>query len=129
MIARDMKVHESTSPDGQLLPVFLVLDEGGLGITAEEATLPLPEGALAAVMARFGAPLEPDEAPKLVDVDRLDLGEGRTLRHVRHLAQWDVIARDYLVYDAHDGSEPSCALATTVTGALQHLARAARANE
>jgi hypothetical protein len=45
------------------------------------------------------------------------------LRHVRHLAGYDVIARDYLVHDRGDGTEPLCAMATRVAAALAHLAR------
>jgi hypothetical protein len=73
------------------------------------------------VLDRFGAPVEPSES--LIAVGALPLWEGHTLRHVRHLARYDVIARDYLVYES-PGGEPRCALATTVAGALAHLARA-----
>ena len=119
-----LKVHEVTKADGSLAPVFLFVEDGVLGITSDEGALALPDGALAAVMARFGMPLETSE--RLVDVDSLDLGGGRVLRHVRHLAVYDVIARDYLVYEVA-GAEPVCALATTVAGALGHLGRAAAA--
>jgi cob(I)alamin adenosyltransferase len=82
----------------------------------------LPGGTLAHVMARYGAPIE--DGAKLTDVDALDLGGGARLRYVRHLARFDVIAKDWLVYEA-DGAEPLCALANTVAGALAHLTRAA----
>ena len=117
-----LKVHETTRADGTLAPVFLVMEEGVLAIASDDGMFPLPGGALDAVMNRFGKPLEPSE--RLVHVDALDLGGGRVLRHVRHLARYDVIARDFLVYEA-TGSEPMCALATTVAGALEHLGRAA----
>jgi hypothetical protein len=117
-----LKVHETTTASGDLSPVY-VRDEGGaLVVATAEGDFPLPDGALDAVMARYGKPLEPGEA--LAGVAALDLGAGRALRHVRHLARYDVIARDYLVYDRPDG-EALCALATTVAGALEHLARAA----
>jgi hypothetical protein len=128
-----LKIHETTTEGGGLDPVFLVVENGALGITdtGGTETLPLPDGALGAVMAKFGAPLEPAEAEakqgRLIDVATLDLGDGRSLRHFRHLARWDVIARDYLVYDdGAGGAEKPCALATTVTAALQHLGRAGR---
>ena len=117
-----LKVHETTRADGSLSPVFLVLDDGALAVASEEGTFALPDGAVPAVMARFGKPLEPSET--LVHGDVLDLGDGCALGHVRHLARYDVIARDYLVYEA-PGREPMCALATTVAGALDHLGRAA----
>jgi len=117
-----LKVHETTRADGSLSPVFLAVEDGTLAIASEDGTFPLPDGAIDAVMARFGKPLEPSE--RLVHVGALELGAGRALRHVRHLALYDVIARDYLVYEARD-REPMCALATTVAGALDHLGRAA----
>jgi hypothetical protein len=121
-----LKIHEVTRTDGTLSPVHLALTEGpdgGLALHTEEGVSPLPQGALEAVIARFGGPLEPSE--KLGHVAALDLGEGRTLRHVRHRARYDVIARDYLVLE-QPHRDPICALATTVAGALDHLARAAR---
>jgi len=90
---------------------------------SEESTLPLPDCALDHVMRRFGGPLDP--AQPLAEVGTLDIGEGRVLRHVRHLARYDVIARDYVTYSV-PGHEALCALATTVAGALAHLGRAYR---
>ena len=80
---------------------------------------PLPDGAVAAVMRRFGKPLEMDAPPA---EETLDLGAGQTLARFRFLRRYDVIARDYLVYAA-PGAEPLCEMATAVTGALEHLAR------
>jgi hypothetical protein len=119
-----LKVHETTKSDGSLAPLFLFVEEGALALTSDDGTFALPDGALEAVMARFGKPLELSE--RLVPTGALDLGAGRVLRHVRHLARYDVIARDYLVYETA-GQEPVCALATTVAGALGHLGRAASA--
>lgn len=120
-VSRRLKIHETTRSDGGLDPVFLVVRDATLSITSGVGSFTLPDGALAAVMARFGEPLERSE--RLALVDALDLGDGRVLRHVRHLALYDVIARDYLVYEV-SGEEPVCALATTVAGALDHLGRA-----
>lgn len=119
---RMLKIHEHTMADGGLASVFLRFDRGVLSVVDEEGAQVLPPNALPAVMERFGAPLALDA--ELVSVASLDLGDGGKLRHVRHLARYDVIARDYLVYDA-PGREPRCALATTVAAALGHLARAA----
>jgi hypothetical protein len=115
-----LKIHETTSASGALVDVCLQASEGALALVFDAGTLPLPEGALEAVMNRYGLPLDPSS--ELVPVATLPLGEGRALRHVRHLATYDVIARDYLVYDA-PGKDPLCVLATTVAGALDHLAR------
>ncbi len=116
-----LKIHETTAISGELVPIFLRLHGGVLEIVADVGALALPTGAVDAVMKRFGAPLDSD-AP-VARIGRLDLGNGRALFHVRHLAKYDVIARDYLVYEGA-GAEPLCALATTVAGALFHLARA-----
>ena len=117
-----LKVHEATSAAGALSAVFLRQASGGLEIVDDGGAFALPDGAVAAVMRRFGAALDP--AADVAVVATLDLGAGRRLRHVRHLAGYDVIARDYLVYDEAAGGEPVFALATTVAGALAHLGRA-----
>lgn len=117
-----LKIHETTRTDGSLAPVVLVREDEALVLSLEEKRLPLPAGALDAVMRRYGRAVEPTEV--LLDVARLDLGGGAVLRHVRHLARYDVIARDYLVYELPD-LEPVCALAVSVAGALEHLGRAA----
>lgn len=115
-----MKIHETTNADGSLAPMHLCVADGDVVVEIEGAALVLPEGALARVMARYGAPVE--EGAKLTEIDALDLGGGARLRHVRHLARFDVIAKDWLVYE-QDGAEPLCALANTVAAAFAHLAR------
>jgi hypothetical protein len=119
-----LKIHELTSDTGALEGVFLRVTAGGalLELVEPSGTLPVPSGALEKVMVRYGAPFDADA--RIDVVGELDLGDGRRLRQVRHLAGYDVIARDYLVLEQHDG-ESLCALGTTVAGALQHLARAA----
>ncbi|HTB75638.1 MAG TPA: hypothetical protein VK762_20445 [Polyangiaceae bacterium] len=116
-----LKIDETITASGEPATVHVVVEEGGLAIVADGEKYALADVALDAVMRRFGAPLEPAEP--IAVVATLDLGGGRALRHVRHLGRYDVIARDYLVYDV-PGREPSCALATTVAGALVHLGRA-----
>jgi hypothetical protein len=119
-----LKIHELTSDTGALEGVFLrvAMDGETLELVEPSGALPVPEGALEKVMARYGAPFDADA--RIDVVGELALGDGRRLRQVRHLAGYDVIARDYLVLDRADG-ESLCALGTTVAGALQHLARAA----
>lgn len=116
----ELKIHEHTCADGSIAHVVVWVADGAMGISSEEGDVPLPEGSLDAVMRRFGRPL--DERARVSTVGALALGRGRTLRHVRHLAFGDVIARDYLVYEDGAGDAP-CALATTVAGALLYLAR------
>jgi len=114
-----LKIREFSDTGGVLSAVYLLETEGTLKIGNEDASVALPGNALAVVMARYGAPFDP-EAP-IADVASLVLTGGRTLRHVRHLAGYDVIARDYLVYEG-PGLTPLCALSTTVARALEHLA-------
>ncbi len=117
-----MRIHETFRADGSAVSTRLVFEAGVLAIVEEGSpSLALPDGALEAVMKRYGRPLDAGEP--VTEVALLVLGDGRTLRHVRHLARWDVIARDWLVFEA-PGAEALCAMATTVAGALAHLARA-----
>jgi len=114
-----LKIREFTDATGALAAVFLRCADRELEIVRGEEALALPSKALDAVMARYGDPFDP-EAPITV-VGTLQLDAGRTLRHVRHLAGYDVIARDYLVYDAPE-AQPLCALSATVARGLEHLA-------
>lgn len=122
-----MKIHEVTARDGQLtgihlrlvsdaFPLLEIVDEGGAWL--------LPEGALEKVLARYGSPFDPDA--RIIVVAELVLSPGKRLRHVQHLAGYDVVMRDYLVLDV-EGGESVCAPGATVATALQHLARAAAA--
>ena len=117
-----LKIHEGTGDDGELSAVFLRYEAGVLEVVSGGVGLPLPDAALGAAMARYGAPFDPEA--EIHEVARLAVGPDRVLRHVRHLAGYDVIARDYVVYETSD-AEALCALATTVSAALVHLGRVA----
>lgn len=119
-----LKIHEFSSAAGELSSVYLRVVETGLEVVSDDGAWLLPEGAVRAVLARFGAPFDPEA--RIDTVAELELGSGERLRHVRHLAGYDVIARDYLVLD-HAQVEPLCALSATVAAALLHLGRAAAA--
>jgi hypothetical protein len=116
-----LKIHEFISATGQLSGVYLRRDGESLILAGDDGAWPLPAGALATVMCRYGAPFDADAESQLQGT--LELGPGECLRHVRHLAGYDVVARDYLVYEA-PGVEPTCVMATSVAGALRHLALA-----
>jgi hypothetical protein len=115
------KIHEFSSMAGELSAVFLRMDDGQLEIVSEDGVWPLPEAAIRAVLSRFGAPF--DDSARINEVSRLALPNGETLTHVRHLAGYDVIARDYIVLRRVDG-ETWCAMAATVAAALLHLGKA-----
>jgi hypothetical protein len=117
-----LKIDETFASESGPSAVYLRPEGGAIALVVGDEALPLPAGALPAVMARYGAPVDPAE--RLATVATLELGRGRVLRHVRHLGAYDVIARDYLVYEA-EGAEPLCALAVSIAAPLVHLARAA----
>jgi hypothetical protein len=118
-----LKIHEFILPNGELGSVLLRREGTRLLLAADDGELELPPGALRAVMLRYGAPF--DVQAMSHSQGTLELVEGARLQHVRHLAGYDVIARDYLVY-AEPGLEAVCAMATNVAGALRYLGLAAR---
>jgi hypothetical protein len=125
------RIHEFSSATGELSSVYLragaavdiVSAEANveLEIVSADGAWPLPHGALHAVLAKFGAPFDDDA--RISMVASLELPSGERLRHVRHLAGYDVIGRDYIVYEEPQ-CEARCALAATVAAALLHLGRA-----
>jgi hypothetical protein len=115
------KIHEFSSAEGKLSSVYLRAHEDLLEIVSDDGVWSLPQGALRAVLARFGSPFDGDA--RVSTIASLELANGAVLRHVRHLAGYDVIARDYIVYE-EPSSEALCALAATVAAALLHLGRA-----
>lgn len=117
------RIHEFSSATGELASVYLRSAEAGLEIVSNDGAWLLPQGALHAVLARFGAPFAAEA--QISNVATLHLPGGESLRHVRHLAGYDVIGRDYLVYE-RPNDESLCALAATVAAALLHLGRAAQ---
>ena len=120
------RIHEFSSASGELSSVYLRKTDDQLEVVSDDGAWALPQGALHAVLARFGAPFDEDARSSLIA--SLQLGEDESLRHVRHLAGYDVIARDYLVYE-HPNGEALCALAATVAAALLHLGQAQAARE
>lgn len=122
----EITIHESAGPSGVLVRTRLAYEDGRFAIAAGGDLLALPEGAVDAVMKRYGKPLAlPSE--ELHPLETLEIGGGRRLVRFRFMPRYDVIARDYIaLIDADPANEPVCELATAVTAALDHLARAAR---
>jgi len=114
-------IHERTTELGTLQQTTLVVHDGGLALVTGSQTAPLPDGAVEAVLARYGKPMAIAESDAAVE-ESLDLGEGRRLIRFRFRPRFDVIARDYLALCV-PGQDPVCELAIAVTGALEHLAR------
>ena len=121
-----LKIHEFIAPSGELTGVFLLVSGTSLLLSSDEGELALPDGALVAVMKRYGAPFDA-EASSQRQAELLLPGDAK-LVHVRHLAGYDVVARDYLVLE-QAGQEPLCAMATGVAAALRYLGLSARARE
>ncbi len=117
----EITIHETTDASGAPVRTRLALDEGALSLDVGGVLLPLPDGALEAVMKRYGKALDAPESEMMVD-ERLELGEGSALVRFRFMRRYDVIARDYLVLYRPD-EEPLCEMATSITAALDHLAR------
>ena len=98
-----------------------VEEDDTLALEIEGERMVLPEGAVEAVMEKFGGPLADDVAPSGAG---LPLGDGASLHALRHLARYDVIGRDYVVL-VRPGRDSLVQLATSVAAALRHLAQAA----
>jgi hypothetical protein len=115
-------IHESIGDDGAPRTVEVGAEDGQLVVrTAEWGTVVLPMLALERVMDRYARPLAEDVA---LDGPSVSLGPSGMLYRIRHLARYDVIARDFVVW-APPGREPVAELATSVSAALVHLAKAA----
>jgi hypothetical protein len=116
-------IDERARSDGAPSRTWLELAGGKLVLGFDETKMAVvEERALAAVMKRYGKALAADI---VVSGPTLELEGGSKLSLLRHRARYDVVARDFLVYQA-PGSEPVAELATSVSAALAHLARAPR---
>jgi len=125
-------LHETSDESGARVQTHLVVRTGELFLSTGDTSLPLPPGALEAVMARYGKAIAIDDRPigdpaalaaaGGVLFESLDLGRGSTLVRFRFLRRFDVIARDYVALFA-PGVEPVCELSAGVCAALDHLAR------
>lgn len=117
----EITIHETTDETGALVRTRLSHEDGVLALTVGAEVLPLPDGALDAVMKRYGKALDAALGEMMID-ERLELGDGCALVRFRFMRRYDVIARDYLVLHRPD-AEALCEMATAITAALEHLAR------
>jgi hypothetical protein len=102
---------------GDGAPVRTWLEDGAIR-RGDEPALRLPAGAIAAVMRRYGRPLEDGIEYVLVEEVAID---GGALRRIQFRAAVDAASRDWLVWIAPD-TEPLAALATMIAAPLVHLA-------
>ena len=117
----EITIHETTDDTGAVVRTRLSREDGVSALSVGRDMLRLPDGALEAVMKRYGKPLDAPESDMMID-QRLELGDGCALVRFRFMRRYDVIARDYLVLYRPD-AEPLCEMATSITAALDHLAR------
>ncbi|CAN5574499.1 hypothetical protein BH09MYX1_BH09MYX1_56680 [soil metagenome] len=113
-------LDEHVNDDGTLAHTWLRAEAAGLLVVEPDRSRPLPEGAIEATFARFGGELADDV---VVTEDGLRVSDGSTIHRLRHLARYDVIARDYLVLK-QVGALARVAIAVTIAAALRHLAHA-----
>jgi hypothetical protein len=110
-------IHERVLGDGAFERTWLEVAGGRLVLGSDGARATVELAVLDAVMKRYGRPLADDV---IVTGPTLELGGGQTLSLLRHRARYDVIARDFLVYQV-PGHEPVAELAASVTAALTYL--------
>ena len=110
-------LDERIRADGEPSRTWGLVDGDYLNIVDDDGTHGrLSFAAIGRVMTRYGREL--DDTIRL-DGEAITLGECR-LRRLRHHAQVDAEARDYLVWE-EPGAAPVAALATHVAAALRYL--------
>jgi hypothetical protein len=113
-------IDERARPEGPPERTWLELVDGKLALRFDETLVAIvEEAAFEIVMKRYGKALADDI---VVSGPTLELAGGRRVSLLRHRGRYDVIAKDFLVFEA-PGREPVAELATSVSAALAHLAR------
>lgn len=114
-------IDEHLAEDGAPVRTWIEAGAGWVRIRGGDgAPMPLPAGAVAAVMNRYGRPLEDGLAVVVVEELAVDSG---VLRRVQFRAAVDASARDWLVWVAPgEPAVPVAALATAIATPLLHLA-------
>jgi hypothetical protein len=121
-------LHEFHDREGVPRRTWLERSGAHLSLLEESAdgaidAMALPPGSVAAVVGRYARPLDQSWI-EIPDAGGLPLPQGGRLVRVRFRPRYDVIAKDYLVF-VSEGCEPVAELATTLSAAFLHLARAA----
>lgn len=114
-------LHETFGDGDRALVVTLTREPDSLVLSYPGGATELEAAVVVAVMGRYGKEIDPSIE---VRGPSLALDDTHTLVRMRHLARYDVIARDFVVLVRPNGP-PLVELATSVAGALVHLAEAA----
>lgn len=119
LMANRLRVFERLAPDGAVQTSWVVVEGSGLSLVEPgEPERALPPGALRAVFRRYGRPLDVPPAGA-----RLALPDGDELVRFEFMPRYEVLPKTYLALVSADGP-PLAELATAITAALSHLARA-----
>jgi len=117
-------IDETIDDAGAPARTWLARDGDDLVLARDGAAdVCIPEDVLVGVVVRYAKPLADEVA---VEGASLPLPSGARLTLLRHLARYDVIARDWLVLE-RPGEEPIAELATAIAAPLRRLASLASA--
>jgi hypothetical protein len=118
-----LKIHETFGDGDRAEASYLKMEDSELCLVLPASEVVLPSDIVVRTFERFGKPLDPDIV--LNEDASLEIGHGMKVYTLRHLARFDVIAKDYLVL-TRAGHEPLADLAISIYGALVHLIRNAQ---
>lgn len=126
----ELLLLETFGDEGRSARTVLRREDDALVLALDDDEYEIEPKLVFAVFARYAKELDPSVTmPDDADTLSLDAttgsGSGSRLVRLRHLARFDVIARDYLVL-VREGEPALVELATAITAALVHLVSAAR---
>ncbi len=124
----ELLLLETFGDEGRSARTVLRREDDALVLALDDDEYEIEPKLVFAVFARYAKELDPSVTmPDDADTLALDVtsGSGSRLVRLRHLARFDVIARDYLVL-VREGQPALVELATAITAALVHLVSAAR---
>jgi hypothetical protein len=117
-------IHENLATAGPGQKTWLRQQDGVLVLENAHDAVVVPAGVIATIFSQYARPLAPDIASQVNDLPYLRVWSLASpllnLHPLRHLARYDVIARDFLVL-SQPGAEPLAELTTTIAAALSHV--------
>ena len=117
-------IDEELAAEGPAQKIWLRRHEGVLVLDNTQDAVVVLDGLIATIFSHYARPLAPDVTSKISKLPYLRVcsltAPAFKLHPLRHLARYDVIARDFLVL-SHPGAEPLAELTTTIAAALSHV--------